>query len=198
MKYRFFVFGLAFSSLILFQACENIAPQKEPAFDEKAMLEKGKNIAAKTFIALSSNLQKALKDGGISNAIQYCSLNALPIMDSLSKVENVKIRRTSLKVRNLKDSPTKTELAVLNQYHKSDKEGTEIKPLVQQLENQNITFYAPIRVNEFCLQCHGEIGETLTAENHLIIQNKYPEDKAIGYNAGDLRGIWSIEFESEN
>ncbi|MFT5766074.1 MAG: hypothetical protein ACI8X3_003512, partial [Saprospiraceae bacterium] len=30
-----------------------------------------------------------------------------------------------------------------------------------------------------------------------IIKQFYPEDEAIGYVVGDLRGIWSIEFFEE-
>ncbi|MCR9288258.1 MAG: DUF3365 domain-containing protein [Bacteroidetes bacterium] len=195
MNYRFLLFGVAFFSLILFQACENQSSKKENTFDEKAMLEKGKQVAAKTFATLSGALQKAIKEGGIPNAIQYCKLNALSIKDSLSKAENATIRRTSLKIRNPEDTPTKSELKILNQYQQLEKEGKDIKPIVRQLESGNIIFYAPIRVNEFCLQCHGKIGETLTEENHQIIQNKYPTDQAIGYNMSDLRGIWSIEFQ---
>jgi hypothetical protein len=38
------------------------------------------------------------------------------------------------------------------------------------------------------------VGETLTVENQAIIAAKYPEDKATGYQAGDLRGLWHITF----
>ena len=182
---------------MLSQSCDQKSPETEKAIDEKAMLEKGKQIAAKTFASLSGALQNALKEGGIPNAIEYCNLNALAIKDSLSKVENVKIRRTSMKVRNKKDSPTKEEFEILKDYHLLDLEGKEIKPKISQLESGNYAFFAPIRVNEFCLQCHGKIGETLTDENHKIIQNKYPHDLATGYEAGDLRGMWSIEFLSK-
>jgi hypothetical protein len=197
MNYRFLIFGIAFFSLLLTQSCEDKPSENTADIDKEVMIEKGKKIAASTFASLSGALQKAMKEGGVPNAIEYCNLNALSIKDSLSKAENAVIRRTSLKVRNEADTPTKTELEILNQFHQSDSEGKEITPLIQQLESGNIAFYAPIRVNEFCLQCHGKIGETLTEENHQIIQSKYPNDKAIGYSVGDLRGMWSIEFRGE-
>ena len=76
-----------------------------------------------------------------------------------------------MKVRNKKDSPTKEEFEILKDYHLLDLEGKEIKPKISQLESGNYAFFAPIRVNEFCLNCHGKIGETLTDENHKIIKN---------------------------
>jgi hypothetical protein len=39
------------------------------------------------------------------------------------------------------------------------------------------------------------VGESLLPVNHEKIKLLYPEDKAIGYNEGDLRGVWSIIFK---
>ena len=46
-----------------------------------------------------------------------------------------------------------------------------------------------------CLKCHGKIGETLNEDDYTIIKKIYPDDKAIGYDNENLRGIWSIQFE---
>lgn len=82
-------------------------------------------------------------------------------------------------------------------YARQDAAGDELKPMVKEMDLNTIAFYAPIRVNEFCLQCHGKLGETLSEKNYEVIKELYPEDEAIGYSAGDLRGIWSIRFKKE-
>ena len=87
------------------------------------------------------------------------------------------------------------EQTVLEQYQKQFEEGKELKPQVQSLDDNRVAFYAPIKVNSFCLQCHGVEGETLKEEDYIAIKASYPEDKAIGYVDGDLRGMWSIEFK---
>ena len=56
------------------------------------------------------------------------------------------------------------------------------------------TFFAPILDKGLCLTCHGIVGETLLPENDEKIKTLYPEDKAVGYSEGDLRGVWSIMF----
>ena len=131
----------------------------------------------------------AMKKGGVPEAVQYCNLAGLPLIDSLAQAHEVSIRRTSLKIRQPKDAPTAAEKKALDQYHAQFSAGEVLKPFVE-----TNTFYAPILVSEACLKCHGKLGETLKQEDYDLIKQLYPEDEAIGYAAGDLRGIWSITF----
>ena len=157
-------------------------------------LEKGKEITAISFVALSSALQQAMQEGGVPKAIDYCNLAALPILDSLSRENGVTIRRTSLQVRNPKDTPTSREKEVLEDFHQQMKNGEAIKPFVYFEEGAFVRFFAPIKVNTPCLNCHGVIDETMKAADYALIQAKYPMDEAIGYQVGDLRGMWSVTF----
>lgn len=150
-----------------------------------------------TFNVLSGQLKSAMQEGGVPNAAQYCNTVAYPLVDSLSEVYSARIRRASDKVRNPKDKPTELEQEILDTYHAQMAEGTPPKPVVRQLASGEIAFYAPIRMQELCLKCHGKLGETLKEEDYAVIKELYPEDEAIGYEAGDLRGIWSITFEDK-
>ncbi len=191
---------LVFAAITLV-ACNSKTTNEPIALTEsesQQYLQKGKEIAALTFSTLSGKLQSALKEGGVSNAIEYCNLAAFPLVDSLSKVHNAEIRRTSSKVRSPKNSPSKSEKLVLENYKKMNLAGAEMKPIIKQLDDQKIAFYAPIKINQFCLQCHGKVGETLTEENNALISQFYPDDQAVGYSDGDLRGMWSIEFAKGN
>ena len=201
------LFLFFFSILLFFVACQSDTQQKTKPHTDEAnkvlseadrtmYLQKGKTIAKKTFATLAGRLKKSLAEGGVPKAIAYCNVAAYPLVDSLSKLHHAKIRRTSLKIRNPKDAPSSLEKKVLDQYAAQAAAGQALKPMVEQIDNNTVAFYAPIKVNAFCLQCHGEIGKALTAENYQVIQKHYPNDKATGYTAGDLRGIWSIEFTS--
>ncbi|MEZ4992277.1 MAG: DUF3365 domain-containing protein [Saprospiraceae bacterium] len=160
-------------------------------------IEKGKVIAGSTFKALSSNLQAAMKEGGVANAISYCNLQAYPLTDSLSKVHQVDIRRTTLKARNPKNAPDAAERAILEDYAQAAGQGMELTPRVALLDDQTVVFYAPIKVNVFCLQCHGKLGESLRETDYAVIKEHYPGDEAVGYADGDLRGMWSIKFHRD-
>lgn len=54
-------------------------------------------------------------------------------------------------------------------------------------EEPGIRYFRRITVEKACLACHGE------KENRPeFIRKKYPEDQALGFKEGDLRGIYSI------
>lgn len=165
--------------------------------ERAAYIEKGKAIAGATFAALSGNLQAAMQEGGVSNAISYCNVQAYPLTDSLSQQHQATIRRTTLKPRNPKNAPDAAERAELEVYAQSVSKGEALGPNVELIDEQTVAFYAPIKMNAFCLQCHGKLGETLAEENYAAIKEHYPNDAAIGYMDGDLRGMWSIRFRRE-
>ena len=202
MKTPMFLFLLLALS---FAACTPAPKESEERADQEIppltsegqqqYLEKGKAMASATFAELSGRLTQALARGGVQEAVQYCNVVAMPLVDSLSKANNATIRRSSLKVRNPADKPTPAERAILNEYHTLASQGADIKPRVQLLENGEVGFFAPIRIMPLCLQCHGKVGEDISREDYALIKALYPEDEATGYVNEELRGIWSIAFE---
>ncbi len=164
------------------------------AKDQAKYTQKGKAVAQATFMAMSSKLSLALAEGGVPNAIEYCNTIAIPLADSLSTVHKAKIRRTTTKARNMQDKPTDAEFAVLQDFHKKKAAGEAMKPFVENTAS-GIQFYAPIVMQDLCLKCHGKIGEDVSQEDYTLIKKYYPQDEAMDYSAGDLRGMWSINFE---
>ena len=180
-------------------SCNNTPGSKEEssplAIEEiESYQTKGPGITSKTFMALSGRLQKAMKAGGVQNAVKYCNTAAYPITDSLSKIYNVKIKRISENYRNPKNQPTDFERKILSGFKDNIKSGTLAKPVVKYLDNKNKAFFSPIFVNDLCLKCHGVIGGSLAEEDSHFIKTFYPNDKATGYLSGDLRGMWRVEF----
>lgn len=186
----------------LFATCTNQSTPQEQVEEEMVnskedYLEQGAEIAATSFSVLSGRLMAAMKEGGVPEAVQYCNLAGLPLIDSLSQAHQVNIRRTALKIRQPKDAPTPAEKKALEQYHAQFTAGEVLKPFVETNSAGATAFYAPILVSEACLKCHGKLGETLKEEDYQLIKELYPNDQAIGYAAGDLRGIWSITFATK-
>jgi hypothetical protein len=57
-------------------------------------------------------------------------------------------------------------------------------------------YYKPIVINnEACLKCHG--GLDVNSPLAKAIKTTYPEDKAIGYKMGDLRGMVVVTFPKD-
>lgn len=181
--------------IFLFSNCFDTTSSNNTATEasEVDYIEQGQKIAMTTFATLSSNLQKAMKEGGVSNAVQYCNIAASPLVDSLEQIHNVSIKRTSLKVRNPNNEPTEQERQQLQIYQQQFDTGKELKPVVHKATNQTV-FHAPIHVMPLCQKCHGKVGEQLKEKDYELIKNLYPSDSAINYKSGDLRGMWSITF----
>lgn len=172
-------------------SCDNSLTDKE----RQEYIEKGKAISQATFNSLSEKLTEQMKLGGPAQAIPFCNVEAMPLTQQLSAEYNVVIKRTSNKLRNQKNKPTERELEIINNYHKSISDNKEFKSIVEVDSNNKKHFYAPIIVKANCLACHGKVNEFVSMETDSIIKSLYPNDKAVGYNEGDLRGIWSITFE---
>lgn len=160
--------------------------------------EIGNEIALNTKKTLGKNLQESLQQGGVQNAISFCNLNAMPLVDSLSKKYGAVIRRTTLKARNPNDLPSDIEQKIMEAYEYQFKDSIPLKENVQPLENDQYLFTKAIFVeNVLCLTCHGSTNNGLTLETEEFIKSKYPLDKATGYQVGDLRGMWSITIDKK-
>ena len=158
-------------------------------------IEKGKLIADDSFKILSGHVKSAIQEGGVGHAIQYCNLKANPLIDSLSKRNNVSIRRISFNARNPLNRPQNHEKEVLIGFANAHKEGRKSDPLVVIAQDGSHIYYQPIYISApLCLTCHGNPGITIAQADYDLILSLYPADAAIGYQEGDLRGMWSITF----
>lgn len=151
---------------------------------------KGKEIASSAFLSLSGELAKAVKNGGLENALSYCNTNAIPLTDSLSNAHNVDIKRTSLKFRNPRNKPTEREKEILNQYELAMENGQIMEAIIDNKAERK-TFHAPIIMQAACIKCHGAKSNISIYDSILKL---YPKDLATDYTQGDLRGMWSISF----
>jgi hypothetical protein len=49
-----------------------------------------------------------------------------------------------------------------------------------------------------CLSCHGSVKQNISAETLKVINENYPDDKAIGYGLNELRGLFVVEMEKQS
>lgn len=64
-------------------------------------------------------------------------------------------------------------------------------PRAVKLSDDLYGYVEPIVLQPVCVQCH---GKTLAAEVSAQIQVLYPEDRAVGFEVGDVRGLFWLEF----
>ena len=180
---------------LLFSGCgmrSNPQKNSDNSDDLEHFKTLGDKIVTETFSVFSGHLKTALEEGGVRSAVQYCSIKAIPLTDSLAREYGVSIRRVSDKYRNPDNKPNEIESDVLESFKIQMKDQQVIAPVIKEIDNYHIAYFAPIIMLPQCLQCHGKLGETLKRDDYSYLIGLYPEDQAIGYKTGDLRGLWSI------
>jgi hypothetical protein len=164
--------------------------------DEKSYLKKGKTIAKETFLTLSSHLKSKMKEGGVHAAVEYCNLAAYPLSDSIAKANNITLKRVSNRLRNTANNADSLELDQISKYEEEIRSGIELSAVVLNDGNQ-VRFMAPILLKPACLNCHGTPEKHISNADIAFIRELYPNDEAINFKTGDLRGIWSISFNEK-
>ncbi len=163
----------------------------------------GDSVAKTLLKTLKGELIQTIKQSGPVEAIKVCNTKALPLTRQVAQQfgANIAIKRTSFKIRNPKNKPDSLEVQALRYFDNALKSG---KPLpahfVQKIEEDGQTrfrYYMPLRVASLCVNCHGDpnhMPEPLKEALHRL----YPNDRAVGYKAGDFRGVIRVEISPEN
>ncbi len=158
--------------------------------------ELGREYAMGTKAVLGKNLMGAIKSEGTPHAVDFCNTRAYPLTDSMAKHYNVSIKRVSDKPRNPSNVANKDETAFINVLHERIAKGEELGSKVSELNGKMVGYY-PIETNAMCLQCHGTPEKDIEKLTQTKIKEKYPNDKAIGYGANQIRGIWVVEMDKK-
>ena len=59
---------------------------------------------------------------------------------------------------------------------------------------EHYRYYEPIVVQALCLKCHGQY-DLVDDATAATLTSLYPDDKAVDYNVGDLRGMFVVDME---
>jgi len=188
-----------FSAIILLAQCTNQpTEQAELTESERATyLEQGQQYALQTQSVLGKNLMQAVQTGGTAHALTFCNEQAIPLTDSMSSELGVSLKRVSDQHRNPDNAASEAELAYIQEAKTAIAKGNMPAGDVR-LMGEKIVGYYPILTNELCLNCHGDPGTDITTETLQAIKTHYPVDKAIGYRANQLRGIWVVEMSAKD
>jgi hypothetical protein len=143
---------------------------------------------------LKQELQGGMQEGGPVNAISVCNLSAPGIANTYSVRNGWDVGRTSLKLRNPANAPDVWERSVLESFEErkgagEDPAKMEHYEVVSQEGVKELRYMKAIPTAQLCLACHGENVDSITRTR---LEKLYPDDQALGYKAGDIRGAFSI------
>ena len=191
MKKSIFVIGI-----LLIIGCTD---SKKDNLEIKKYEEELQSHASSFMGELKSVLLANMKEGGPLQAVSVCSDTASALTETFAENNNIYVKRVSFKNRNQKNIPDKYETEVLNSFHSLAKDGSLNKNhtsiiLISKEDKNFVHFMKPLFVEAPCLNCHGTKDQISSdVEDH--INEKYPQDKAVDYKIGDLRGAISIMKE---
>lgn len=151
----------------------------------------GHDAATSLSQGLVARLLAAIQEGGAPGAVDVCSNEAMQLTADIQRriAGGVELKRTTFKYRNKANAPDTSEAAALRYFQETLANQGELPPYyVQQVTDDTYRYYQPLVVNQLCLQCHGT-EETMSPETRAQLAARYPEDLAVGYSLGELRGV---------
>ncbi len=166
-------------------------PEAPAGLDEAAeqeALRRAREAVGKLKATLKGRLQAAMKEGGPVAAVQVCASEAQKLTDQVAREAGVKVGRASLRLRNPANAGPPWVRKWLQAQGERSAEGVRG---FERIEWGEARVLQPLAVGPLCLNCHGA-PEQLDPKVREVLAERYPEDRAVGYRPGDLRGaVWA-------
>ncbi|MBR9912116.1 MAG: DUF3365 domain-containing protein [Gammaproteobacteria bacterium] len=180
---RVLALGLAVSGLIV--ALTATAASEVDANQQTALA-----LVQKFAGQLKPRLKAAISADGPAHAVAVCATEAPQIAESLSAESGWVIRRVSSRNRNPAAVPDAWEAAMLKQFEDKLAASADPSSLSQgEVTPDGYRFAKAQVVEPLCLMCH---GQTVAPDVSAALASYYPNDKATGYELGQIRGIFSL------
>lgn len=199
LKFLSFII-LSISGIAFIYSCKDSATKQEsktnietPTTDYRLL---GKNILAETQAVLAKNLTNAITIAGTEYALEFCHTKAIHLTDSIAQALHAGIKRVTDKPRNAANQANESELEIINQAKEKLKRGEQPEAVITEKYGKVIGLY-PIVTNQMCLQCHGKKNTDIKVVTMKKLNELYPQDKATGYAANEVRGMWVVEMDKK-
>lgn len=184
------VTGKIAAAAIVASAASLIGAAPALGADEDPRLEQSREIVRAFGGRLKTELMQAMAAGGPAAAIGVCKDVAPAVASELSRRYGAEVGRTSLKIRNPSNLPADWQSKVLEDF--DDRAGSEPAAAFEFFEARpdgRFRYMQAIPTAGLCLACH---GHELDDEVEARLAEEYPHDRARGYEAGDVRGAFSV------
>lgn len=191
--------GLA-SIMLILSACIGIGSKPADELATQDVAQKSAVLADRFQAELQAQLSAAMQQGGAVGAIEVCHAVAPAIASSLSEESGAQVRRLALKQRNptaLAEGEWRRRLEALA----TAPVGPDGRPASLQWASgkgkaaQTHYLRAIPMKEQPCAACH---GTNVAPDVRLRIQSLYPDDQAIGFRPGELRGAIAISWPARS
>lgn len=183
-------------SVLLLTSAANLRAEERaaPPGVEASVAQATREIAGQLLNQLGQKLKTAMTTEGPLAAVSVCKEAAPSIAKSLATEHGIQITRVGTRVRNSKMGvPNAWQKDALNQFDERLARGDKPSDLEfwQVIDDGNgkreLRYAKAIMVQPVCLSCHGQTTD-ISAPLAEKIKLEYPDDQAVGYSVGKLRG----------
>jgi len=125
----------------------------------------------------------------------FCSAKAEDITKDINKKlpEYSSVRRTAIKIRNENNHPDSLDIKVMKEYKESIAAKTFLPTDIKIVKEGDTTrIYKALITQSVCLKCH---GSNISKEIQNVIATNYPNDMAVEFEEGTLRGVIVSEIK---
>lgn len=166
-----------------------------PAFADD-LLPEARKVASTVPPKLLAVLTAEIGKSGPEGAIGVCREQAPQMAKAASEQTGWSIRRVSLNNRNPKAVPDAWERAILQDFDRRAAAGEspatlEKGEVVTEDGKKSYRYMKALPTMDLCLKCHG-VQDSLSPAVKEKLAALYPQDKATGYSAGQIRGAMTI------
>lgn len=141
-------------------------------------------------------LTGAIEQDGLVAAVEVCQIQAPAIANRVS-TDPMDVGRTALRVRNPGNAADAWEQRMLEDFEGRMARGEDPAGLeafaIRHIDGQRQGHWMKaIPTGGLCLSCH---GSDLDPELQQTIDQRYPQDRATGFEPGSLRGAFSVRID---
>ena len=179
------------ASLLSLSLLLSLQPLPAADIDSAQLKQQAIDIVKKFGGSLKPELIQAIQSGGPAHAISVCAEKAPAIARNLSNETGWIVKRVSLKARNSQSAiPDDWEKEVLKQFDQRQANGESASQMAySEIVGNKFRFMKAQGVEAVCLSCH---AAKIKPEVEAALKEKYPDDKALGYTLGQVRGAFSL------
>jgi len=163
-------------------------PLETLSADQEQQKELAIEAKDKLFASLLGELMKSMGENGPAKSIGVCKTRAPELATAIGEETGVRIGRTSFKLRSPDNAAPQWAASFVNEHIES--------PVNVELPNDALGVLLPIRLKATCTICHGT-DEQIMPEVKAAIVSNYPDDNAMGFSEGDIRGYFWIEVPGQ-
>ena len=166
--------------------------------DLRGFTEESRKLSNQILTQVRGELLRELERSGPIRAINVCKYSAPEIASAISRQSGMRVVRVALRVRNPSLGEADVwEQKILLDFEKRFAKGERVETLefseiVTEPMGKALRYMKAIPMGQACLACHGPLSQ-ISEGVRALLANEYPNDRALEYQLGQVRGAVSVK-----